>query len=146
MARDITREARRATMAHLKADAGVTALVPAAQIHPGAPLTLPTWPFVRWGSPMVTPVRAACLDGAEIDFAFHAFAKPVMDGETMIESAEDRAAKIGEKIAVSLDRRRVRLDGGEWLRILWRSAQLIPDGAEAHAWHSVQLFTGRVVG
>lgn len=145
MAHDITLPARRASLKALKADAAVTALVPASAIHPG---TVPAgeWTrFIRWGVPLTRPLRGSCVDGGLIDLTYHAFAKPRTEGGVVVETAEDHAARIGAAIASCLDRARLDLDGGRSIKIMWRSSQLIHDGDEPDAWHSIQTFTGRAL-
>lgn len=147
MALDSSLPVRRASLTHLKGDAAVTALVPAGSIYPGVARATATWPFVRWGPPSAVPIRAACVDGSEIAAAFHAFAKPRMDGADLVESAEDFAARIGAAVVLSLDRQRLDLDTPYPAAALWawRNSQLLQDGAEADAWHWIGNFRVRVI-
>jgi hypothetical protein len=147
MAQDSSLPVRRAGLTHLKGDAAVTAVVPAASIYPGTAGSVPSWPFVRWGPPSAIPIRSACVDGSEIAAAFHAFAKPRYVGSALVESAEDHVARIGAAITRSLDRQRLVLDAsypGTALWI-WRNSQLMQDGAEADAWHWIGNFRVRVI-
>lgn len=148
MARDSSRPVRRAILTLLKADADVLALVPAARIYPGSTPPVPDWPFIKWGRPTTVPVRADCVDGAEIVASVHAFAGPRLNGSgAAIETGEDHCARIGAAIARALDRQRPPLDGGydATASIRWTGAQLLQDGSEADAWHSVQNFRVRVI-
>lgn len=146
MAKDSTLTVRRAVLAALKGDAAVTALVPAANIYPQSPPGTPDWPFIRYGGPTAIPITGSCLDGCEIVVAVHGFAKPRYSaGGAMTETAEDHAARIGAAIAAALDKRRLTLDAGYKARTRWTGSQLLQDGAEADAYHTVQNFIIRVM-
>jgi hypothetical protein len=95
--------ARRAILATMKADAALTALVPAARIYPQAsPVPTPTWPFIIYGSPSGLPIRAACVNGTEITVAVHSFAKARVQGTAVVETAEDHASRIGAAVVAAL--------------------------------------------
>jgi hypothetical protein len=55
----------------------------------------------------------------------------------MMELAEDRASNIGDAIRDALDKTRRVLDDGATIRIRWRNDQLLPDSAEADAFHAM---------
>lgn len=139
MARDSTLPVRRAILTLLKSDAALTALVPAARIYPQSPPAGPAWPFIRYGTPSVLPLRASCLDGCEIEVAVHGFTKA-----TETESAEDRGAKIGAAIARAIDGRTVEIAGGR-VALRWTGSQLLQDGDEAGAYHAVVNIRARVM-
>lgn len=146
MANDLTLPIRRACLAELKGDAGLLALVPAAQMYPQTTAPAPEWPFTRMGAPSGLPIRAGCVDGNEGSFAVHGFAKPRYDGSGgMVETAEDHAARIGGAIASALDRKRLTLDGNQSARVTWTGSQLLQDPEEADAYHTVQNFRVRVL-
>lgn len=146
MATDSTLPVRRAMLTLLKDDPAMTALVAAASIYPQAPPAQPTWPFIKPGPPAGTPIRASCVDGQEITVAFHGFAKARHNGAGgMLETAEDHAARIGAQMARTLDRRRVTLPGGHIAKITWTGSQLLQDGAERDAFHTLQTFRIRVI-
>lgn len=146
MARDSSLEVRRAILTAAKADEALTALVPAGSIHPQAPLSTPSWPFIRYGGPTVIPLTGACLDGCEVTVALHGFAKPrVTAAGALLESAEDHAARIGAFIAAALDRMQLTLDSNHKARVRWTGSQLLQDGDEADAFHTVQNFRVRVL-
>lgn len=129
--------ARRAIMAALKANAAVTAIVPAARIYPqSAPASL-TWPFIKMGSPSDVPITATCLDGSELVVAVHGFAKPRKQGNQVVETAEDHASRLAGAIRGALHKRRLDLDGGGYASIRFTNRQLLIDGAEADAYHCV---------
>lgn len=147
MARDNTLAVRKGILTLLKADAAVTAIVPAAQVYTQV-ATNPVWPFIRYGTPSVLPIRASCLDGMEMLVAVHGFAGPRWQDpatkKRMIETAEDHASRLGSVIARALDGKRFDLTNG-YARIEWRGGQLLIDGAEADAFHTVQNLRVRCV-
>jgi hypothetical protein len=139
MAIDSTREVRRAILALLKNDATVLAILPKARIYSQAGATNPTWPFITYGSPSIVPLRASCLDGGELVVAFHGFAKQRKTGNTVAETAEDHASRLGAAIARALDGKVPTIAGGV-AKIRWTGSQLLVDGGEADAFHTVQNF------
>lgn len=145
MANDATRPVRRAGLTTLKADTPLTTLVPETSIHPVAPASQPPWPMVKWGVFQVIPVRAACVDGCELTGAVHGFSKGRRAGTSLLETAEDHCARIGAAIARALDGRALDLETGGTARFRWTGAQLLIDGAEADAFHTVQNFRVRVI-
>lgn len=142
MANDLTLPIRRANLAALKAFQLLTDLVPATSIYPPVPPS-PVWPFVKHGVISGVPIRANCVDGFVGIFAIHGFAMARIEGGAVVETAEDHAARIGAFIASALDRRRLPLDGGLWAKVRWTGSQLMQDGDEAGAFHSVQNFRVR---
>jgi GNAT superfamily N-acetyltransferase len=141
---DSTLPVRRAALAALKGNADLLGLVPAANMYPQSPREKPQWPFVKCGTPSLIPLTGTCLDGCEVTFSVHAFSKGRWNGNQLIETAEDHAARIGAAIAAALDRRRLTLDAGQ-ARARWTGSQLLQDGDEADAYHSVQNFRIRVI-
>ncbi|WP_076605527.1 tail completion protein gp17 [Sphingobium sp. ba1] len=150
MAKDHTLPVRRAILTALKSDELLTSIVPASQIYPGTARN-PQWPFIRYGVPSVEPMRASCVDGSILTVSVHGFAKPRYVGndprKAIIESAEDRAAKIGPAIAKVLGGIRIAIDGdaSAYGIVNWRGSRLMRDGAEDDAWHTVQDFRVRVI-
>lgn len=145
MANDLTLAVRRASLAELKAHALLTDLIPAMRLYPQTVPPTPTWPFGKMGAPSGLPLRAGCVDGNEGIFAVHGFAKMRTVGGVVVETAEDHTARIGAAIASGLDRKTLHLDGGQRARIRWTGSQLLQDGAEADAFHTVQNFAYRVL-
>lgn len=144
MAIDSLLPVRRAILTLLKADAALTALVPAAQIYAQAARSNDLWPFIRWGSPSAVPRRASCLDGQIISSALHGFSKGRWSGKRELETAEDHAARIGAAIAAAVDGRRVAIPGG-YAAIRVSGSQLLLDRDEASAFHTVQNLRIRAV-
>ena len=146
MARDSRLPLRRAVMTWLKAEPGVTAIVPAASIHPQAPRTVPTWPFIRLGAASAIPLEAGCVDGAVYQFSLHGFAKDRLEGEAAVETAEDHASRIGAALA-RLGGRTLPLvsDYPASARIRWTGGMVIQDGADPQGFHAIVDFEARVL-
>lgn len=147
MANEVSLPVRRAGLAALKADALLTALVPAEQIYTQSPPPKPAWPFIKFGVISPIPLRASCVDGSESIFAVHSFAKPRLNGSgQVIETAEDHCARIGAFVSAALDRQRLDLDAGGHARVRWTGSNgPMIDGDEADAFHHVANFRVRVI-
>lgn len=146
MARDNSLPLRRAVLAWLKLDPGVTALVPAASIHPQAPRFVPTWPFIRFGVALGAPRRASCVDGSLVNFSAHAFAKDRVVGGETVETAEDHAHRIGAAMA-KLGGRSLDLDTDHPARaaIRWTGSRVIQDGDDPAGFHAIVDFEARIL-
>lgn len=144
MATGLQRLVRRAVLARLKADSGLTALVPAGSIYPQAIPNEPTWPFVKLGPSGTLRIRAACVDGGRVTLDVHAFAKPRYLGAAMIETAEDHASRIGAAIEAALADQHLTLEGGADARIALDDIRLLQD-AEPDAFHWFAQLTARVL-
>lgn len=124
MAVGLQRLVRRALLTHLKADAGLTALVPASSINPpGAP----TWPFIVLRAPVTQRLTAAGLRGGEGAWDAHVFAGALPD-----LTAEDNAGLIGAEVERVLADNWLALEGGGRVRIRLSDIRLLPDGDEQH--------------
>lgn len=145
MANDLTLPIRRASLAELKGNAGLGTVVPPEQGYPQTVPPTPIWPFYKMGAPTGLPLRAGCVDGNTGIFAVHGFAKMRTVDGAVVETAEDHAARIGAFIASALDRKALDLDGGQKVRIRWTGSQLMQDGDEADAYHTVQNFAYRAL-
>lgn len=146
MANDFTLPVRRAILTGVKADAPLTAEVPASSIHPQSPLVEPTWPFIKYGASSGIAIRASCVDGNELAGALHGFSRGRHDGTgALVETAEDHAARIGALMAKAIDRRVFTLDDGRQVKVRWTGSRLLPDGAEPDAYHTIQTFTARAL-
>lgn len=140
----LQREARRAALSILKANTGLTDIIPAARLYSQRVPAAPAWPFVKMGPTQSLPVRAACTRGADVSFAVHAFAKPRMNGASEVETAEDYASRIGGAIEIALDNSRATFTGGN-IRFRLSEMQLLVDGGEADAFHYFAVVTARVI-
>lgn len=145
MAIDSTLPVRRALLTLLNGNAGVTAIAAAPLWYPQAPTPPTGWrAFGHVGSLSGIPIRGSCLDGQQLIGAVHGFAKPRLSGTLVVETAEDHAARLGAAIAAALDGKRVGLPRGT-ARIAWTGSQLLVDGGEPDAFHTVQNFRIRVM-
>jgi len=137
---------RRAILITAKADAALTALVPATRIYPQvSPVSSPVWPFIIYGSPSGLPIRAACVNGTEVTVALHTFAHAREVNGAVVETAEDYAARIGAVVAKTLDGKRPALPGGGYLSVLFTGSHLLIDGGETDAFHHVANFRCRAI-
>ena len=127
---DQTNATRLAILARLKADSGITAIVPSARIYPSrTPATL-TWPFIKLGVINDTPYRPSGAVGSQnLIGTVHIFTKTsasVLDAEYQchlirreVIRAIDAMGSIGDLY--------IRYDGGTVLQ----------DGDDADAYHGV---------
>lgn len=131
---------RRAGLPILKGNAALVAIVPGSRILPST-ASNPKWPFVSWGVPSSAPLRAACVDGSEIVFAVHGFAKARYNAsKAMIETAEDHAGRIEAAIAAALDGHRADIPRGH-VAFACTGSQLMRDGNDGY--HAVVNFRAR---
>lgn len=142
MAIDSMLPLRRAVLSTLSSDKRVSDLVKAGSIYGTRVGATPSWPFIRYQPVTGTPIRGACLDGQEVTFRVHAFAKPRVVGRAIVETAEDYAYRIGAAVAATLDYRRLTLPQGH-ATLRWQSAQLVADPDEADSFQTIQTFRGR---
>jgi hypothetical protein len=125
MATGLQRLVRRAALPHLKADTGLTALVPAESINPRG---VPTWPFIALRAPVTQPLRASCVRGGELAFGIHAFAGPRLVAGAVVETGEDHAGRIGARIEALLDGVRMSIEGGGTAHLSLSDIRLLEDG------------------
>jgi hypothetical protein len=126
---------RRAVITHLRADASLIALVPAARLYGMKAPATPTWPFTRYGSPDETPRPVSCWDGSDVAFVIHSFSKAEF---------EDECAGINEAIETALNGAVLTMAGNVKARPIWLGSQIIPDGGEIGAWHGINRFGARI--
>ena len=127
---DQTNATRLAILARLKADSGVTALVPSARIYPSrTPATL-TWPFIKLGVINDTPYRPSGAVGSQnLIGTVHIFTK----ASSSVLDAENQCHLIRREVIRSIDAMGsigdlyIRYDGGTVLQ----------DGDDADAYHGV---------
>lgn len=119
--------ARGTIIAALKADTALIAVVPASRIWPSKTPPSPTWPFIRLDSLNAVPARYDCAEGSEITGTVHFFSK----ASATVLDPEAEAASVCDLIAAALE-------GIEECHV--ESAQVIPDAAEADAYHGIVRF------
>ena len=142
MAGDLLRPTEKAAISALKADEGLTAIVPAASIDPYA--EAPDWPFIRLDGTQAIPQGRGCTARSQVTFMLHAFAKPRRDGAgSKIEEARDHAGRISDAITEALQAHAYEYDDRRY-NFTVRSSRIMRDGAEADAWHAVISVMARV--
>lgn len=144
MAIDSSIAIRQGIIKKLAANAPLTAIVPAGLMFGQTVQAQPVFPFIRTGSLAPLPVKAACVDGAEVAMAIHVFAKDKLVGGARVETAEDYAARIAGMIAAVLDGVLLTLPKGS-ARLRWRGSQHLPDPDEAGCFHSVVNVVARAI-
>ena len=126
---------RRAVITRLRADVPLTAIVPAARNYGmKTPATL-IWPFTRYGTPDETAAPVMCWDGSEVAFTIHSFSK---------DEFEDQCANINEAVVAALNGAVLTMAGDIKATLVWLGSQIIPDSAEANAWHGINRFSARI--
>lgn len=144
MATGLQRLVRRAVLARLKADAPLTALVPAASIYPQAIPNEPAWPFIKLGPTGTLRLRAACVNGGLVSVDVHAFARARISGGQVVETGEDHASRIGAAIEAALSDRHLSLEGGADAHIVLGDIRLLQD-QEPDAFHWFAQLNARVL-
>jgi len=137
MAIDTSLQLRQAVIETLRADNDVIALVPEDRNYGMRTPAALEWPFTRYGAPDAIPFKGQCLDGAVISFTLHNFSKQMF---------EDECAAINAVQAAKLDGLTIALGGDNEAdaHIRWVGAQIVPDAAEASAWHGINRFEATV--
>ena len=143
MATNLQRAVRRAILAKLKADTGLTDLVPAASIRSQGEEDEPVWPHILLAAPVTRPFRASCTRGGTVALDIHAFARARKADDAVVETAEDHAGRIGGAIERILNWNRLTLDTGTASTSL-SDIRLIPD-AEPGAFHWFAQINARVL-
>jgi hypothetical protein len=125
---------RQATVTSLRADADLIAIgtpAIAARIYGRRqPATL-TWPFCRVSVADEGPLRK----GTEVRLTVHSFSKAQFD---------DECETINAAIQAALEDAVLDLSPSVKAYISWVGSQVIPDAAEADAWHGVNSFTATI--
>lgn len=122
---DHSDEVRRLIIATLKANASVSALA-GDRVYDEPPHD-PTWPFIRYGSPVAGGFEAACWDGSTHQATIHAFAKGPGSGA---------CARLAKAIVSALEPM-VATAGVSIVEMQWVSTQILPDPDEKAAYHAV---------
>lgn len=147
MPADLMQPTRKAVMAALKADDGVTALIAKESIYPGTVPAAPAWPFSRFGTMIASPFAASGLDSSAFRLSVQAFSKDVLDGSgATIAPAEDNVLAIGSAIKAALDDTVLPIAGVGKLRLTWIQTAPQGDPTEASAWMTTVTLTGEVSG
>lgn len=130
MASDPTLPLRQAVITLLRADGALIALgdpaLTADRIYGERSPSKLTWPFVRYGQSNIGQTGGT--------LPLHAFSKAKFT---------DEAAEIADRIVQLLDGAILDLGGGRKATLSWPEdggTQIIPDAAEADAWHAIIRF------
>lgn len=130
---DASLSVRGAVIAAFKADAALTALVPAGRIYPSKTPANVAWPFIKLGVLMNSPTRYDCGGGGDVTGAVHVFVK----GSASILDPEARTYQINKEIVRVLDGIDIVLADDLSLGFTVTLSQVMEDGAEADAYHGV---------
>jgi hypothetical protein len=122
---------RQAIIQHLRGDADLTALVPAVRIYGQRTPAQLTWPFIGYGAPSESPVRA----GTQIRITMHAFSKAQF---------EDEASNIVAAMQKSLENAVLDVGAGLKAYLAYVGSQILADPAEADAWHGVATWNATI--
>ena len=145
MATGLQRLVRRAVLAKLKADSGLTALVPAASIYPQAVPAEPQRPFIKLGPTGTLRLRAGgCVNGGLVSVDVHAFARARETSGQVVETAEDHTSRIGAAIEAALADQQLTLDGGADAMVELSDIRLLQD-QEPDAFHWFAQLNARVL-
>lgn len=117
-------ELQRATIAELKADAAVAALV-GDRIYDELPPN-PVFPYISIGPDQTLPQRFDCLDGSEITLQFDGWSR---------QPGYIEAKRISEAVRRCLDGAPLELIGYRLIDLYLASSQTLrdPDGLTSHA-------------
>jgi hypothetical protein len=133
---DLTLETREAIIVALRADAALTALLPAERIYGMASDPDATYPFVRYGVPITSPLAGACVDAT-----IHVYA----DGPS-----EDEACAIAKEIVRVLGDAALKLDPADpdtpVITLRWTGGQTLTDPSEPDIIHAYRTFAATAVG
>lgn len=141
MAVALQRLVRRAVLTRLKANAALTAAVPASSINP---LGAPVWPFIILRTPRTVRLRATGVNAGTVAFDLHAFARARLDGSgAMVETAEDYAGRIGGLIEAALADARFMFEGVA-MRVSLSDMRLLEDD-EPDALHYFAQVNARIL-
>lgn len=117
-------EVREAVIEHLKATAGIKALV-GGRVH-DEPKTNPKWPFIRYGTPISGGFEATCWDGSEHRITLHGFAKgPGRKPAQTLAKAIVAAMEAFSPTTLGI------------VSLEWIGSQVQPDPAEKSAYHAI---------
>lgn len=139
MAANHSLELRKAIVKKLSANAALTALVPAASIYGEMPAATPSFPFIRYGLPVVDgPLESAGWDGAEHAVTLHAFSQPK-------NGAGDEVMKIAAAVQKALADDTLALDALGLVSVDWLRTETVRDTDNLKAYHAIISFTVGVV-
>ena len=135
MSTGLQRLVRRAVLVLLKNDDYLKELVPTARWYGQSAPADPAWPFGKLGASTSQRFRATGVNGAQVAFAIHAFARAREVAGQVVETAEDHAGRIGEHVERVLSDNRFELTEGPVVKLWLSDMQLMQDGGpDAFHW------------
>lgn len=117
----------KAALAHLKADAAFTAVIPSANVHTSDGVALPAVPFIKPGAAISSPLygRKRWRD-IRLPFYIRANARTV--NKVRVETARDHMGRCVHALCESLVQARLSVPDGEARFILINDIRRIVDG------------------
>lgn len=118
----------------LESSADVTALVPVASIFAMQPPAMPSWPFIRYGVPIVGGFEATCWSGSTVRVTLHAFAETNTQG-----AGENKVSDIAAAIVKAMgdfNPSNLNLIECEWMQ-----TRILNDSNEADKFHAIVEFS-----
>jgi hypothetical protein len=125
---DLSLPVRESVIVCLKAYAPLTAVLAVARIYDDPPAN-PTWPFIRYGFPIVTPYEASGLGGVQVRVTLHAFVHGPRTNSIY--------AVTGHIVDAMRD---LTLDGLHLLQNEWLATNLVRDTEEKDGYHGICEF------
>lgn len=125
---------RQATVAFLRSDSDlITAGEPdvSNRIYGRRVPPAPTWPFLRVNVALEGPLRK----GTIVRVTVHTFSKAQFD---------DEAETLNAIVQRALEDKVLELGPGTKAFMAWLSSQVLPDGAEADAYHGINSFDATI--
>lgn len=120
---DLSQTTKAMILARLDTSSSVTSLVPSNRLFPMRVESMPEYPFVRYGAPIVNQYEDNCGRGTDEQIILHAFSKE-----------EDLCHKIAAAISAVLDRCE------DFYICDWVSTQFREDDDSADVWHAMIEF------
>lgn len=133
---------RKGIVAHQKAYAPLTALIPAASMYGEQPKAVPSWPWSRVGFIPMIPVRLDGYVGGSYAITLHTFSKANGTDEILLIRAALIDCFAISKVALDSD---LNTGAAAVCQFKHDLSNLIPDGDEAGAYHDIHNFTVRVM-
>lgn len=131
MATDHTLALRRAMVLAAKGSLSIGGVVADRVYGPNVPAD-PTWPFIRFEPPILTPTEASGWEGGSYRCTGHVFTKG---------ADESQCARGAAALAKTFDQARLLLGTGvETIELFHVQTQIIRDSDEATGWHAIVGF------
>jgi len=135
---DLSLQLKNEVIRHLSGYAPLLQEVPTERIYAMTSPANPTWPFIRYGSPIITPYYSSCGDGISARVTLHGFSET-----SGTRAGEDSAIFIGKLIADAMENfatEEVTLVESSWI-----GSRCIGEDTEADRWHIIVEFNIAVI-